>query len=69
MEAHILPEDLKNALAKDLVAYKNFNSFSPSSKRGILEWIKNAKKPATRAKRIVETVEKAALNIKANHCR
>jgi uncharacterized protein YdeI (YjbR/CyaY-like superfamily) len=44
----------------------NFEAFPRSTKRGILEWIKNAKKPETRLKRIQETAQKAALNIRAN---
>ena len=35
-------------------------------KRGILEWISNAKRAETRDKRIAETVNKAAQNIRAN---
>ncbi|WP_232432107.1 YdeI/OmpD-associated family protein [Chamaesiphon minutus] len=44
-----------------------WEGFSRSSKRGILEWILNAKKPETRQKRIDETVRLANENIKANH--
>lgn len=69
VEALVIPEDLKIALEKVLIAKQNFAAFPPSSKRGILEWIKNAKKPETRAKRIAETVEQAAQNIRANHYR
>ncbi len=47
----------------------NFDGFPPSSKRVILEWILNAKKPETRQKRKGNTVALAAKNIKANHCR
>ncbi|WP_232010693.1 YdeI/OmpD-associated family protein [Mucilaginibacter gotjawali] len=48
---------------------KNFESFSRSSQKIILEWISNAKQVATRQKRIAETVSLAAQNIKANHYR
>ena len=67
VEALILPDDLKLALSNNTIAQKNFAAFPPSSKRGILEWIKNAKRPETRAKRIQNTVAKAAKNIKANN--
>ncbi len=67
VEALIIPPDLQ----KELETYENavylFNRFPDSSKRGILEWIKNAKQPATRDKRIQETAKKAEENIKANH--
>jgi uncharacterized protein YdeI (YjbR/CyaY-like superfamily) len=65
----VVPDDLKQALNKNKKALSNFESFPPSSKRIILEWIQNAKKPETRQKRITETVILAAKNIKANHYR
>lgn len=65
----IIPEDLQAMLDKDKTAHKNFLAFPPSSKRIILEWILNAKRPETRQKRIAETVKLATQNIKANHYR
>ncbi len=41
-------------------------AFLRSAKRGILEWIVQAKKPGTRAKRIGETARLAAENVRAN---
>ena len=67
VEALILPDDLKQAFSENQVAQKNFENFPPSSKRGILEWIKNAKRPETRAKRIQNTVQKATKGIRANY--
>ena len=67
VEALILPEDLKVALENNAIALSNWKKFPRSVKRGILEWIKNAKKPATRNKRVTETVNKAAQNIRANY--
>jgi uncharacterized protein YdeI (YjbR/CyaY-like superfamily) len=69
VQENIIPKDLSTALAKAPLAKTNFDAFPPSSKRGILEWIKQAKKPETRLSRIRETVEKAAKNIRANHYR
>ena len=63
----IIPDDLQQAFAKNKKARSNFELFSNSSKRFILEWIANAKRPETRIKRIKETVASAAKNIKANH--
>jgi uncharacterized protein YdeI (YjbR/CyaY-like superfamily) len=63
----IIPPDLLKLLNKNKTALKNFEAFSRSSKRIILEWITNAKRPETRLKRITQTVELAAQNIKANH--
>lgn len=65
----VIPDDLQRLLQKNKTALKNFMAFPPSSKRIILEWILNAKKPETRQKRIEETVACASKNIKANHYR
>jgi uncharacterized protein YdeI (YjbR/CyaY-like superfamily) len=69
LEALTIPEDLKKLLSKNKIATKNWDGFPRSSKRGILEWILNAKRPETRQKRIDETVKLAEKNIKANHYR
>ncbi len=62
----VIPEDLQQMFNGNETAFKNFEAFSPSIKRGILEWIMNAKKPETRQQRIAQTVELAEKNIKAN---
>jgi len=67
VDAITIPGDLQLLFKKNKSAFGNWNQFSPSSRRGILEWILNAKKAATRNKRIEETVQLAAKNIKANH--
>lgn len=65
----VIPADLQALLNKNKTALKNFTAFPPSSKRIILEWIQNAKKPETRKQRIETTVQMAAKNLKANHYR
>ena len=62
-----IPEDLQTLFSNNPTAFDHWEKFSRSSKRGILEWILNAKKPETRQKRIEETVALAEKNIKANH--
>ena len=69
VQKNVIPPDLQKALDGDLTAKQYFNAFPPSSKRIILEWILNAKRPETREKRIWETVRLAAENVKANHYR
>lgn len=64
-----IPDDLKMLFSKNKTAFENWENFPRSSKRGILEWIMNAKKPETLQKRIEETVSLAEKNIKANHYR
>jgi uncharacterized protein YdeI (YjbR/CyaY-like superfamily) len=66
VDALEIPADMQAAFKKNKVAEKNFAAFPPSTRRGILEWIGNAKKPDTRQKRIDETVSLAAQNIRAN---
>jgi uncharacterized protein YdeI (YjbR/CyaY-like superfamily) len=64
-----VPDDLQAQFSKNKIAFANWVKFPRSSKRGILEWILNAKKDDTRQKRIEETVRLATDNIKANHYR
>ena len=67
VEMLIIPNDLKQAINMNPKASYYYERFPDSSKRGILEWIKNAKQETTRQNRIAETVAKAAINLKANH--
>jgi len=69
VEKGVIPPDLKKAFNQNKTALTNFNSFPPSSRRIILAWISDAKRPETRAKRIAESVRLAAQNIRANHYR
>ena len=62
-----MPDDLQEQLDGNHAARMNFESFPPSSKRLILEWIAIAKRADTRRRRIDQTVNLAALNIRANH--
>lgn len=64
-----VPPDLAAALAADPMARDYFAAFPPSTRRGILEWIKQAKQAVTRARRIAETVRLAHDNIRANQYR
>ena len=62
IEALIIPDDLKKSLNANQVAKQNFEAVNNSTKKNILFWISNAKRPQTRAKRIDLTVENAASN-------
>jgi uncharacterized protein YdeI (YjbR/CyaY-like superfamily) len=61
-----IPPDMQKLFDKNKTAEKNFLAFPASTRRGILEWILNAKRSETRQKRIEETVTLAAQNIRAN---
>ncbi len=69
VDALIVPDDLAAALAEYEEAGKNFEAFPPSTKRGILEWIKQAKRAETRNKRVRETAGLASKNVRANQYR
>jgi uncharacterized protein YdeI (YjbR/CyaY-like superfamily) len=64
-----IPSDLEKALSAHPSASSHFSAFPKSVKRGILEWILQAKKPETRAKRIEETARLAQDNVRANQWR
>jgi uncharacterized protein YdeI (YjbR/CyaY-like superfamily) len=57
-----VPDDLQAALDADPIASGNFAAFSASKKKPLLFWIASAKRPATRQKRIAETVRRAREN-------
>lgn len=64
VDALILPEDLIVALASHPPARENFENSARSYRRNVLRWIKLAKTPSTRAKRIEKAAALAAQNQK-----
>ncbi len=69
VEALIIPSDLASRMSAYAGSAQNFQAFPRGVKRGILEWIAQAKRPETRAKRIEQTASLAAKNIRANQWR
>lgn len=65
VEALEVPEDLARALelAK---GDAHFAAFPNSVRKQLLEWVRSAKKPETRGKRVAEIARLAAMNIRAN---
>lgn len=61
-----VPADLAMAMEAHTGARANFEAFPKSARRAILEWITQAKRPETRAKRVEETARLAAQNVRAN---
>ena len=55
-----IPRDLQAQLDDDHAAQANFARFPPSSRQLILEWIASAERPATRQRRIQQTITLAA---------
>jgi hypothetical protein len=52
-----VPSDLTAALKKNKPAQKTFDAFAPSHRREYIEWIVDAKREETRARRIGEAIE------------
>lgn len=65
VEALVIPEDLVSAFARHPAARSHWDAFSPSSRKGILQWIASARRPETRARRVAQTAALAARNLRA----
>ena len=55
-----VPEDLRKALARNAAARRTFEGFSPSHRREYIEWLVEAKREDTRARRLAQTLEQLA---------
>lgn len=66
VENLVIPADMQALFDQNPTALAYWEQFPPSTRRGILEWIQNAKRPDTRQNRIAETVRLATDNIRAN---
>jgi len=62
VDALVVPEDLAAALASRPGARLHFDAFPPANRRFVLRWIKLARKPETRRRRIARVAELAARN-------
>ncbi len=69
VEDGLEPADLAAALDADALARQHWDAFPRSARRGILEWISHAKRPATRLARVQATVSEAAAGRRANQWR
>ena len=69
VEAFAIDPDLGRAFAAHAGSRAHFEAFPSSVRKAILEWIQNAKRPETRARRIEETARLAAENRRANQWR
>jgi uncharacterized protein YdeI (YjbR/CyaY-like superfamily) len=61
VDALAVPDDLAEALASTLEAAHGFEALSASMKKQVLFWVASAKRPATRARRIEETLRYVAV--------
>lgn len=64
VEKGIIPKDLQIEFDKNEKAYFNFQNFTASYRKGYLSWLNQAKRQATRQKRISEIINYCIRNIK-----
>ncbi|MBC8753871.1 YdeI/OmpD-associated family protein [Kordia sp. YSTF-M3] len=65
VENLIIPKALQEAFDNHPIAYENYQNFSPSYRKSYLYWLNQAKREATREKRITEIIRLCAENIKS----
>jgi uncharacterized protein YdeI (YjbR/CyaY-like superfamily) len=65
VEDLIVPNDLATALDARSSARSHWDSFPPSARRAMLQWVVEARRPETRARRIAEIADKATRNERA----
>ena len=63
----IIPNDLKKKFDQNKIAFRNFQAFTKSYKKGYLHWLYSAKREETRKKRIIEIVKLCGQNIKSRN--
>jgi uncharacterized protein YdeI (YjbR/CyaY-like superfamily) len=66
VEDLLVPDDLAAAFDAAPPAREHWEAFPRSVRRAILEWIVQARRPETRARRVAETAEKASRNERAH---
>ena len=65
VENGIIPEDLQQAFNNNPKAFGNYQNFAPSYRKSYLYWLNQAKRDATRQKRITEIILLCTKNIKS----
>lgn len=66
VEDLLVPDDLAAAFAAHAGSRERWDAFPRSARRALLEWIVQAKRPETRARRVAETAAGAARGERAN---
>lgn len=65
VENGIIPKDLSIAFNQNESAFTNYSNFSRSYRKSYLYWLNQAKREATRQKRITEIISLCSQNIKS----
>ncbi|WP_179020218.1 YdeI/OmpD-associated family protein [Winogradskyella forsetii] len=69
VENGIIPEALQKAFDNNKNAHNNYLNFAPSYRKSYLYWLNQAKREATRQKRIAEIIKLCDANIKSRDAR
>lgn len=69
VENLIVPKDLQVEFDKNKTAFHNYKNFAPSYRKSYLYWLNQAKREATRQKRIAEIINFCGQNIKSRDTR
>jgi uncharacterized protein YdeI (YjbR/CyaY-like superfamily) len=69
VEDLVVPDDLAAAFGRHPGSRERWDAFPPSARRAILEWIVQARREETRARRVEETAAAAARGERANQPR
>ncbi|WP_452223353.1 YdeI/OmpD-associated family protein [Lacinutrix chionoecetis] len=67
VENGIIPPALEVAFKANLKAFENYKNFAPSYRKSYLYWLNQAKREATREKRIAEIIKLCHNNIKSRN--
>ncbi len=65
VENGIIPKELKMAFNANPKAFQNYQNFSKGYRKSYLYWLYNAKREATRQKRIAEIIKLCEANVKS----
>jgi uncharacterized protein YdeI (YjbR/CyaY-like superfamily) len=65
VEKGIIPEDLQLEFDENKIAFINYKNFAPSYRKSYLYWLNQAKREATRQKRITEIIQLCEANKKS----
>ena len=69
VEKGVIPEDLQLEFNKNKIAFENYKNFAPSYRKSYLYWLHQAKREATRQKRITEIIKFCEANLKSRDTR
>ncbi|RIA10153.1 uncharacterized protein YdeI (YjbR/CyaY-like superfamily) [Flavobacteriaceae bacterium MAR_2010_72] len=67
VENEVIPEDLQAEFNKNPIAFKNYQNFAPSYRKSYLYWLNQAKRQATREKRIDNIIKLCLNNLKSRN--